>query len=109
MMKKIEILLIVLIVINIEFLSGCTSTNKSIKGSWKDTNDDIWEFGNNTVYISVGDGDNYSYKIEGNKLFIERWLGEDGYYIMNWINDKKLELSFQDEHGYKLTEILFKQ
>ncbi|MCJ7570670.1 MAG: hypothetical protein MUO82_02170 [Candidatus Thermoplasmatota archaeon] len=108
-MRKITILLIVLMTVGVAVLSGCIGSNRSIKGTWKDTNDDIWEFGNNTVYIGVGSNNSYNYSIKNNKLYIEHWLEDDGYYTMNWINDEKLELSYQSVSGLSLTEILYRQ
>jgi len=110
-MKKQLIIIGIIIILLTVGLSGCNenSPKYSVIGTWKDTYDDIWEFGNNTVYIGVGANDTYNYKIKDNKLYIENWLGEDGYYIMNWVNDKKLELSFQSGNGQNLTEILYKQ
>lgn len=92
-MKKIAILMIVLIMASIGFLSGCTNTDRTLKGTWKDTYDEIWEFNDNTVYInSQSGGKSYGYSINGDKLYIPDWIGEENYYTMNWIDDETLEL-----------------
>ena len=92
-MRKIAILLIAIMIICIGILTGCTSTDRTLKGTWKDTYNEIWEFRDNTVYInSQNSGKSYNYSIDGNKLYIPYWIGEDNYYTMNWIDDDTLEL-----------------
>ncbi len=92
-MRKIAILLIILMMINVDFLIGCTSTDRTLKGTWKDTYDEIWEFMDNTVYInSQSGGKSYAYSVDGDKLYIPDWIGEQNYYTMNWIDDETLEL-----------------
>ena len=35
--------------VGVGFFNGCISSGRNLKGTWKDTNEDIWEFGNNSV------------------------------------------------------------
>ena len=77
-MRKIAILLIILMMVSVGFLSGCTSTGRTLKGTWKDTYNEIWEFMDNTVYInSQSGGKSYAYSVDGDKLYIPDWIGEE--------------------------------
>ena len=100
-MNKIVILLIALMVIVVGFLSGCIG-GRSLKGSWRDTDGDIWKFMDSTVYINFeSNSETFPYSIDGDKLYIPGWLTEIGsnqtgdeiYYTMNWIDDRTLELT----------------
>jgi len=115
-MKKIAILLIAFMIIGVGFLSGCTGIGRSLKGTWIDMDVDIWKFMNNTVYINFeANSEIFPYSVDGDKLYIQGWLTEIGtnqtgnerYYIMNWLNDKTLELTTSDSNPY--IEILYKQ
>ncbi|MCJ7571690.1 MAG: hypothetical protein MUO82_07420 [Candidatus Thermoplasmatota archaeon] len=114
-MKKIAILLIILMMAGVGVLSGCTSIGRSLKGTWKDTDGEIWKFMNNTVYISFeSENEIFPYSIDGDKLYIPSWLtknvtnqtGYERYYTMNWIDDETLELTTSDSNPY--IEVLFK-
>ena len=92
-MKKQLIIVGIIVILLTVGISGCIGSSRSIKGTWKDTYDGIWKFTDNTVYINLqSDGKSYAYSIDGDKLYIPDWIGEENYYTMNWIDDDTLEL-----------------
>ena len=65
-----------------------------MEGTWKTTTDAVFNFCDASVRIKSFFGNRaYFYRIEkGNKLYIPGWWDADEYYIINRINDKKIEL-----------------